>query len=508
MVGGVGSAQQHLLHNHHHLLHHHHLHHQQHQHHQQQQQQQQHDSSSKRVKTEQTFESLFDKETHSDVTISVNGDECVFHAHRMILGMKSEVLAAMLANLSDKPRGGGEGEGEEEMVVVVVAGGGLGVGVGGGGGGCRRPGVPVLRVREDPECSHVFSRFLYFLYSGAVWLHQDYVLPLFRLAHKYGVRPLRTHCQTYILQVLAKSCGSTPSSSLSSSSAAASSSHHHHHPHPNNRSHHNHNNNNNHNVTNHNHSPPNTLLTSSPSSASSPSPSPNANSPPYSGSGFRLEVVCDLYEGEAYEGDVQQTAFRLLCCQFRQLVRTERWLRLGVRALCRLIASDSCHVEENLILVSATDYMKRTNLSDKRQIEDILSRVRYPRLNRRVLYHLQKNGSFKNFPHIQELMLGAMRYHSFKDLPEARGDFVGAQFRPRMGSSGGGGGGGSSPNRRASMHVAAVTDGYPETTTVFSEAAYSLEPVAVVVASSPSPSPSPSPAPPPVTLTRSRQSQV
>ena len=426
---GVGSAQH--LHNHHH---HNHNHHQHQPHHD-------HDPSSKRVKTEQTFESLFDKETHSDVTISVNSDEYVFHAHRMILEMKSEVLASLLAKLADKP--------DIEVMVVSAAG---------------RPGVPVLHVQEDPECSHVFSRFLYFLYSGAVWLHQDYVLPLFRLAHKYGVKPLRTHCETYILQVLAKSCGSSSSSSSSS---------------PNNRTQHNHNHNNNnsnsgshnHNVIHHNHSPSNTLLTS-----------PNANSPPYAGSGFRLEVVCDLYEDEAYEGDVQQTAYRLLCCQFRQLVRTERWLRCGVRTVCSLIASDSCNVEENLILVSATDYMKRNNLSDKKQIEDILSLIRYPRLNRRVLYHLQKNGSFKNFPHIQELMLNAMMYHSFKDLPEARDDFVGAQFRPRMSS-------GSSPNRRASMHVATVGDGYPETT-AFPESAYSLGPVA------------------PVTLTHSRQSQV
>ena len=417
---------------HHHHHHHHHLHHP--------------DPSSKRVKTEQTFESLFDKETHSDVTISVNSDECVFHAHRMILEMKSDVFAAMLTKLSHHHHHHHQ-HGNKPDIEVTVS-------------GTARAGIPVLHVQEEPECCQVFSRFLYFLYSGAVWLHQEYVLPLFRLAHKYGVQSLRQHCQTYILQVLAKSCNS-PSSSIGG--------------HAFNHNNNNNNNNNNSSGNGHNHSPSNTLLTS-----------PNANSPPYAGSGFCLDTVCDLYEDDVYEGDIQQTAFRLLCCQFRQLVRTERWLRCRVRTVCRLIGSDSCNVEENLILVSATDFMKRNNLSDKKQIEDILSLIRYPRLHRRVLYHLQKNGSFNNFPHIQELMLDAMKYHSFKDLPEAKDDFVGAQFRPRMS-----GGGGGSPGRRASAHVSSVTDSCPEAT-VFAESAYSLDPASPMA----------------LTHTRSRQSQV
>ncbi|KAL8588974.1 hypothetical protein ACOMHN_065756 [Nucella lapillus] len=371
------------------------------------------DPSSKRVKTEQTFESLFDKESHSDVTINVNMDEGVFHAHRMVLEVKSDVLGAMLAKLMNHHQPG-------DLRPTTV-------------GGSRGP---VLHVQEDPECSRVFSRFLYFMYSGAVWLHQEYVLPLFRLASKYGVQSLRQHCHTYILQVLAKSCHS-------------SSSHCHHHN----------NNNNNNNNTAHNHSTSNTAVTVP----------PNANCPPpYAGSGFPLHVVCDLYEEQDYEGDIRQTAFRLLCCQFRQLVRTERWLRFAAPSVCSFIASDSCSVEENLILVSATDYMKRNNLADKKRIEEILSLIRYPRLNRRVLYHLHKNGSFKNFPHIQELMLNAMKYHCFKDLPEAKDDFVGSQFRPRMSQGG-------SPNRRASTHVASLTDNQSEAT-VFAESAYSLDP--------------------------------
>nr|KAG5713576.1 hypothetical protein BaRGS_024624 [Batillaria attramentaria] len=377
------------------------------------------DPSTKRVKTEQTFESLFDKETHSDVVVSVNADEFVFHAHRMILEMKSDVLAGLLARMAEKP----------DIETMAVSGG--------------RPPVPVLHLQEDPDCSQVFSRFLYFLYSGAVWLHQEYVLPLYRLAHKYGVKPLLAHCETYILQVLAKSC-SAPASHSNSRSG-----YNHHH--------HNHNHNHNHNQ-NHHHTPTtNTTFTSS-----------NANSPPYAGSGFPLEAVCDLYEDEVFVGDIQQTSFRVLCCQFRHLVRTERWSKCRVRTVCELISSDSCSVEENLILVSATDYMKRNNLSDKKQIEDILSKIRYPRLNRRVLYHLQKNGSFKNFPYVQELMLDAMKFHCFKDLPEAREDFVGVQYRPRISNT-------SSPQRRASLQVASTVDAYPEATIV-NESAYSLEP--------------------------------
>lgn len=404
-----------------------------------------HDPSGKRVKTEQTFESLFDVENHSDVIVRVNGDQFVFHAHRVILEMKSDVMARLLAGLVEKQHE----EDEEEGGVTSV--------------GSRF--VPVLRVTEDPECSQVFSRFLYFLYSGAVWLHQDYVLPLFRLAHKYNVRPLLAHCETYILQVLAKSCSGPHHSDPRPMHPHGHHQHNnfsysysHHHPH--------------HHSLHHSHSP-----SSAPTTA-------NLNCPPYTGSGFPLEVICDLYEDDVFAGDVGQTCFRVLCCQFRQLVRLPRWTRCRVQTVCELISSDQCSVEENLILVSATDYMKQNNLSDKKQIESILANIRYPCLNRRLLYHLHKNGSFKNFPYIQELMLNAMKYHCFKDLAEAKEDFVGVQFTPRIG--------GGQPLRRASMQMAVAaptTDCYPEHM-AFPESAFSLESEL------------------PVVLTRSRHSQV
>ncbi|KAK7113160.1 hypothetical protein V1264_012504 [Littorina saxatilis] len=424
---------------------HHHHHHQHHHHHPQQQQQQQqhpHDPSGKRVKTDPSLEWLLAHEAESDVTVSVNSGQLVFAAHRVVLAVKSEVLAESLAHLLQDS---GQGEGHVT--------------------GDR----PVLHVEEEGECCEVFSRFLYFLYSGAVWLHQDYVLPLYRLARKYKVTSLSAHCHNYVLQVLAKSCTST------SSHSSRSNQHHHHH-----NNHNNNNNNNNNNRdscnVNHNHSPPGSALSS-----------PNGNSPPYTGSGFSLDTVCELYEAGEYEGDIQRTAYRLLCCQFPQLVRSPRWQRCQVSTVCSLLASDAVGVEENVVLVAATDFMKRTQLADKKQIENILSLIRYPRLPRRVLYHLHKNGSFTNFPRVQELMLGAIKFHAFRDLPESRDDFTGPQFRPRVANNP------PSPSRRASMHLATVTDldTFPPTQSpVLPNTAFSLEPAL------------------PVTVTRSRQSQV
>lgn len=378
-----------------------------------------HDPSHKRVKTDQTFESLLDATTRSDIVINVNDDQFVYHAHRTILEMKSDVLAGLLAALAEKSDAG--------PGVASLP---------------ERQAVPVLHLREDPECGAVFSRFLYFLYSGAVWLHHEYVLPLFRLAQKYKVNSLRAHCQAYILQVLAKTCSVPPSSS----SPSARSGTHHLHQH----------------LHHHNHAP------------MALQPASNAHAQPVVGAGFPLDVVCDLYEDEVFVGEIQQSAFRVLCCQFRHLVRTHRWAKLHVRTVCELTSADLCNVEENLILASATDYMKRNNLSDKKQIEEILSNIRYPCLNKRVLYHLQKNGSFDNFPYIQELMLNALKFHSFKDLPEAKDDFTGVQFCPRLGRH-------AFQQRRASIQVAAPTDIYPEPT-VFAESMHGWEaPIPTIV---------------------------
>ncbi|XP_033755715.1 BTB/POZ domain-containing protein 17-like [Pecten maximus] len=281
---------------------------------------------SKKVKTSQSFESLFDNETLSDVILNVNDGQFVFNGHKMILGMKSDTLAALLNETS----------------------------------GLDSDEKPVLCLHESIECSLVFSRFLYFIYSGAVWLHRDYVLPLHKLAAKYSVKSLVHHCQSYVTQILHNMMGVYE------------------------------------NIR-----------------------------------GFQVEVVCDLYECNLFPEDIRNLSFKVLCAKFKELVQCDRWQNCSWQLVCDLIRSDDCMAEENLILTSATDWMKKNNLSDKTLIEDILVNIRYPFLHRRILYQLQKNGAFKNFPQVQVLVNNAVHYHCFKDLAEAKDEFVGLQYTPR-----------------------------------------------------------------------------
>ena len=139
----------------------------------------------------------------------------------------------------------------------------------------------------------------------------------------------------------------------------------------------------------------------------------------------------DLCENSTNTDDIKKLSFRVLCVRFKEFVRSERWVNCSWQIVRDLIQSQDCNAEESFILTSATDWMKKNKLHAKGQIEDILSNIRYPLLNRRVLYHLQKNGAFKNFPCVQELVDNAVKYHCFKDLPEAKEDFVGVQFEQR-----------------------------------------------------------------------------
>ncbi|XP_060601923.1 BTB/POZ domain-containing protein 17-like [Ruditapes philippinarum] len=283
---------------------------------------------SKRVKTSTSFESLFDSETLSDLTINVNNGQHVFNAHKMIIGLKSDILAAMLNELTP-----GSSEGEK----------------------------PTLCVQEPEECANVFSRFLYFIYSGTVWLHRDYVIALQRLADKYEIQALLQHCENYITQILN-----------------------------------------------------NTLA--------------GCDIPTR---GFPVETVCMLQEDALQSTEVKDLAFKVLCFCFRDVATSERWPMCSWQLVCDLLKSEYCQAEENVILTSATDWMKKNNLNDKARIEDILINIKYPLLHKRVLYMMQKNGAFKNFPRVQELLNNAVKYHCFKDIPEAHDDFVGPQFTPR-----------------------------------------------------------------------------
>ncbi|KAK0049225.1 BTB/POZ domain-containing protein 17 [Biomphalaria pfeifferi] len=287
---------------------------------------------SKKVKTTQSFEPLFNSESLSDIVLDVNRGEAVFHAHKTIVGLKSERLAALITSLATTPS--------------------------------DNSSKPVLHLQEAPECSAVFSRFLYFIYSGAVWLHRDYVVPLFKLSVKYGVNALANHCENYILQLLNK-CMAVDINC--------------------------------------------------------------ANPPPT----LSVTTVCDLYEESVYREETRRMAFNVLARRFVDLIHTERWITCEWLTVRDLLRCDECLCEENLILVAATDWMKRNKLQDKGRIQEILSSIRYPRLPRRVLYHLYTAASFKNFPQVQDLIEAAIRYHCFKDVPEAQDEFTGLQYRAR-----------------------------------------------------------------------------
>lgn len=290
---------------------------------------------SKKCKTSQSFESLFDSESLSDVRISINDGSYTFHGHKMIIGLKSPILAALM---NDLPTTGEE--------------------------------TPMLHLNETEECSHVFHRFLYFVYSGAVWLHQDYVVPLQKLAVKYDVVPLIQHCESYILQILNSTFSSVRS--------------------------------------------------------------PSRGEDQREQAGFSVEVTCDLHESNSMGEHVKNVAFMVLCTRAKDIIHSPRWRTCGYDVVCELLKNDECQAVENALLTAATNWMKSNNLQDKSKIEGILTNIRYPLLHRRVLYHLQKNNAFKNFPPVQDLVNAAIRYHCFKDLPEAKGDFKGIQYTPRV----------------------------------------------------------------------------
>lgn len=263
--------------------------------------------------------------------VNVNDGQFLFNAHKMIITMKSEVLGAMLL---DSPTLEDQNQ------------------------------KPVIFLQEPEDCSQVFSRFLYFMYSGAVWLHRDYVIPLHQLAVKYSVKPLQHHCQNYILQIL----------------------HNSHDP---------------------------------------------MDNDPSTPRGFQLDTIVNLYENDKMNDDVRTLCFRIMCLRAKDLVKSRRWPDCSWQIVHDLLRSDECNAEENILLTAATEWMKRNNLNDKSRIEDILTNIRYPLLHRRVLYHLQKNNAFKNFPPVHDLVMNAVNYHCFKDLPEARNDFTGIQFETR-----------------------------------------------------------------------------
>ena len=59
-----------------------------------------------KVKAAQSFEALFNSEKLSDFLLDVNQGLYVFHAHKMIVGLKSERLAALITTSASSGGGG------------------------------------------------------------------------------------------------------------------------------------------------------------------------------------------------------------------------------------------------------------------------------------------------------------------------------------------------------------------------------------------------------------------
>ncbi|KAK3789581.1 hypothetical protein RRG08_016259 [Elysia crispata] len=352
-----------------------------------------------KVKAAQSFEALFNSEKLSDFLLDVNQGLYVFHAHKMIVGLKSERLAALITTSASSGGGGVSNSNTSGSLSTSVhnyiSGGnntstftaGNAMGDKGKSSPCESPGSgcikPTLYLQETPECGAVFGRFLYFIYSGAVWLHRDYVLPLHALSVKYGVAALASHCENYIQQLLHKCLQAFDATSSAANQSASG-----------------------------------TAKTAQPA-----------------GTLLSATAVCDVYESgwDMFSEGTRRDAFSVLTRRFPELCHTERWAGCVWATVRDLLRSDACACDENVMLVAATDWMKRTRLQDKARIQELLSSIRYPRLPRRVLYHLYTTASFRNFPPVQALIEAAIRYHCFRDVPEARDEFTGRQYRARGG---------------------------------------------------------------------------
>ncbi|XP_038613385.1 BTB/POZ domain-containing protein 17 [Tachyglossus aculeatus] len=106
----------------------------------------------------------------SDVVLQVRAagtDEVrVFRAHRLLLGLQSEVLGALLLNQSE-----------------------------------------VLLLQEPGDCAAVFDKFIRYLYCGELTLLRSQAVPLHRLATKYHVAGLQQGVADYMKAHLAGEAG-------------------------------------------------------------------------------------------------------------------------------------------------------------------------------------------------------------------------------------------------------------------------------------------------------------
>jgi BTB/POZ domain-containing protein 17 len=102
----------------------------------------------------------------SDIILVVN--EHRYPAHRVILSASSDVFQCMLLNPQWQ-------ESKES----------------------------VIHLKEDPQSSRVFPKFLKYLYTGQVRVSIDSAMPLLSLADKYNIKDLIILCRDYMLRNIA-----------------------------------------------------------------------------------------------------------------------------------------------------------------------------------------------------------------------------------------------------------------------------------------------------------------
>ncbi|XP_060063117.1 uncharacterized protein LOC132543619 [Ylistrum balloti] len=111
--------------------------------------------------TIQKLSTLYCDPEMSDLQLVV-GDK-VFHTHKLILSISSDVLKTMLTSPTWP-------ESYKDQIVL----------------------------QEDPECVEVFGDFLHYLYSGRIHMSHLTVLPILSLADKYNIGDLSSLCIDYM----------------------------------------------------------------------------------------------------------------------------------------------------------------------------------------------------------------------------------------------------------------------------------------------------------------------
>lgn len=112
-----------------------------------------------------TLQKLFQLYTKSDLCdVQLQVGPHIFHAHRLILSMSSDVFKTMLTDT-------------------------------------KWPDAHKARIllNEELECVEVFGDFLQYMYTGNIHLSNLSVLPVLMLADKYNIHDLGSECRNYMV---------------------------------------------------------------------------------------------------------------------------------------------------------------------------------------------------------------------------------------------------------------------------------------------------------------------